>query len=198
MLEVVLASSNPGKIVEIKNLLKDFPIRLIPQSKFNIFDVEETGLTFVENSILKARHAAKHSGLPALADDSGLVVTALNGAPGVFSSRYAGSNATDLDRINKVLSELKKVKTADRRAYYHCVTTFMSYETDPAPLVCHGIWEGEIIDEPRGNQGFGYDPIFYVADFDRTAGEMDLSLKDVISHRGRSMQQLKGLLASRL
>lgn len=194
MLELVLASTNTGKIAEIKDLLSGLSIKLIPQSEFDIPDIEETGLTFVENSILKARHASHHAGLPALADDSGLVIDALNGAPGVFSSRYAGPNASDLDRINKVLKALGDTDGADRLASFHCVATLIASETDPAPLICHGVWEGEILHEPRGDKGFGYDPIFNVAKYDCSAAEMEPSLKNSISHRAQAFQHLVSVL----
>ena len=188
MSEIVLASSNTGKIAEIKELVRHLPIRLISQSEFNIPDIEETGLTFIENSIIKARHAAKYSGLPALADDSGLVIEALHGAPGVFSSRYAGPHATDRDRINKVLKALATID--NRQAAFHCVMTFIASETDPVPVVCQGMWQGEILREPRGDKGFGYDPIFYVPKYHCSAAELDPLLKNTISHRARAFQQL--------
>ena len=193
MLEIVLASSNPGKVIEIKNLLHDLPIDLIPQSEFDITDVEEVGTTFVENAIIKARHAAKHSGLPAIADDSGLTVDVLADAPGVYSSRYAGANATDLDRINKLLKELEKLDDVDRNASFHCVIALIESEKDPAPLICHGIWQGEILKEPRGDKGFGYDPIFYVPTHHCSAAEMDPEIKNAISHRGQAIDQLKSV-----
>ena len=194
MLEIVLASSNPGKLVEVADLLGDFPISLIPQREFNISDADEVGTTFVENAIIKARHAAKHSGLPALADDSGLTVDALGDAPGVRSARYAGEQATDLDRINKLLNELKKLGDVDRSACFHCVLALIESEQDPAPLICHGIWQGEILQAPQGDKGFGYDPIFYVPTHRCSAAEMDPAIKNAISHRGQAMEQLKTVL----
>lgn len=190
MLDIVLASTNPGKIAEIKNLLSDLPIKIVPQSKFDIPPVEETGTTFVENAIIKARHAAKHSGLPAIADDSGLTVDALGGAPGVRSARYAGENASDEERIVKLLAELQKTGKDDRDACYHCVIALMGTDLEPAPLLCHGIWEGEILKEPRGDKGFGYDPVFYIPTHDCSVAELAEEEKNAISHRGQAMEQL--------
>jgi XTP/dITP diphosphohydrolase len=187
-IQIVLASSNPGKIIEIQSLLRELPIELIPQSEFNIQDAEETGTTFVENAIIKARHASKQSGLPAIADDSGLTVTALGGAPGVFSSRYAGPQASDQDRINKLLNELDKTNNPDRSACFHCVITLMSHETDPAPLICHGFWHGTILSAPRGKHGFGYDPIFNVPSHQCSAAELDPMEKNEMSHRGQALR----------
>lgn len=189
-LKIVLASSNPGKIAEIRTLSQILPIEWIPQSECNILDVEETKKTFIENAILKARHAAKLSSLPALADDSGLVVDALDGAPGIYSARYAGKNATAAERNKKLLDEMKNVKTADRTAAYHCVLALVEYEEDPVPLICHGIWEGSILTEPRGHNGFGYDPIFYVPTHDCSAAELSPAEKNHISHRGQVIEQL--------
>lgn len=190
MLDIVLASTNPGKIAEIKKLLSDLPIKIVPQSKFDIPPVEETGTTFVENAIIKARHAAKHSGLPAIADDSGLTVDALGGAPGVRSARYAGENASDEERIVKLLAELQKTGKDDRDACYHCVIALMGTDLEPAPLLCHGIWEGEILKEPRGDKGFGYDPVFYIPTHDCSVAELAEEEKNAISHRGQAMEQL--------
>ena len=188
--QIVLASSNPGKIAEIKLLSKKLPIEWVSQSEFNIPDIEETGKTFIENAILKARHAAKLSGLPALADDSGLVVDALDRRPGVYSARYAGKDATDAERNEKLLAELKDVKSGDRTASYHCVLALVEDENDPAPLICHGVWEGSILYEPRGKNGFGYDPIFYVPTHRCSAAELSATEKNRISHRGQVMEQL--------
>ena len=167
-LQIVLATSNEGKIAELQSLLSPLPIEWIPQSEFDIPDIEETGKTFIENAIIKARHASKLSGLPALADDSGLVVDALDGAPGVYSSRYAGENASDSERNRKLLDEMRDIDAHDRAAAYHCVLALVEYEDDPVPLICHGIWEGSISTEPRGTNGFGYDPIFFVPTHKKT------------------------------
>src|SRR3990167_7956342 len=149
-IQIVLASSNPGKIEEIRLLAKELPIEWISQSDLNIPDADETQKTFIENAILKARHASKLSGLPALADDSGLVIDALDGAPGIYSARYAGKNATTEERNQKILAEMRDVKEPDRTASYHCVLALVEYEDDPVPLICHGVWEGSILFEPRG------------------------------------------------
>jgi len=194
MLDIVLASTNPGKITEIKELFSGLPIKIIPQAEFDVPEVEETGTTFVENAIIKARHAAKHTGLPAISDDSGLTVDALDGAPGVRSSRYAGENASDEERMSKLLMELKKSGKEDRDACYHCVMALMGTEVEPAPLLCHGIWEGEILSEPRGDKGFGYDPIFYVPTHKCSAAELVEEEKNAISHRGQAIEQLLEVL----
>ena len=189
-LKIVLATSNPGKIEEIRAMSASLPIEWILQSELNIPDADETGKTFIENAILKARHAAKLSGLMALADDSGLVIDALEGRPGVYSARYAGKNATADMRNQKILDELSDVEDADRTASYHCVLALVETENDPVPLICHGVWEGRILREPRGKNGFGYDPIFYVPTHKRSAAELSTAEKNRISHRGQVMQQL--------
>ena len=186
-LQIVLASSNAGKIAEFQLFFKKIPIEWIPQSELSIDDADETGKTFIENAILKARHAAAASGMPALADDSGLVVNALDGKPGVYSSRYAPTNEA---RIKKLLADMKNIPDDERTASYHSVLALVEYENDPAPLICHGIWEGEITREARGSNGFGYDPIFYVPTHDCTAAELDTAEKNRISHRGQAMMQL--------
>lgn len=193
--KVVLASSNKGKCAEIQYLLRDSPIELILQTALTIPDIEETGLTFVENAILKARNAALLSGLPALADDSGLEVDCLNGAPGVYSARYAGPGAKDTDLIAKLLSEMQKTGSNNRSARYHCVMVLLRFPKDPSPLICHGVWEGEILTAPRGQQGFGYDPVFYVPTHHCSAGELDPVEKNQISHRSQALQQLKQVLS---
>ncbi len=187
--KIVLASNNLGKMAEIKSILAGLPIELIPQSDLNIPDIEETGMTFIENAIIKARNASKLSGLPTIADDSGLTVNALKGAPGVFSARYAGPHASDKDRIKKVLTELAKIKSANRQAAFHCVIALLQHDEDPVPIICHGIWDGEILAEPRGEKGFGYDPIFYVPSHRCSAAELDPIEKNKISHRARSLEQ---------
>lgn len=197
-MKIVLASTNPGKIAEIKMLLRDLPIELIPQNTLGISEIEETGTTFIENAMIKARHAAQQSGLPAMADDSGFSVAALKGAPGVISARYAGLNAKDTDRIQKVLNELRQTNDADRRAYFYCVIALFFDAKEPAPIVTQGIWAGEVLSEPRGHQGFGYDPIFYVPSHRCSAAELDPTEKNRISHRGQAMQQFRLALQQRL
>lgn len=189
-LKIVIASSNPGKIAEIRLLAKQLPIEWILQSDLNIPDAEEIQKTFIENAILKARHAATLSDMPALADDSGLVVDALGGAPGIYSARYAGKNATAEERNQKLLDELRDVPKTERTASYHCVLALVEDENDPVPLICHGVWEGSILFEPRGKNGFGYDPIFYVPTHKCSAAELSTEEKNKISHRGQVMQQL--------
>ena len=198
MLEFIVASHNQGKLNELKELLAELPINILTPADVELDDIAETGITFVENAIIKARHACEETGLPALADDSGLVVDALNGAPGVYSSRYAGPNASDQDRINKVLKELKDVPSNERSASFHCVLAFYEYPGDPAPLICHGIWDGEILTAPQGNRGFGYDPIFYVPDHHCSAAELDPEVKNTISHRGQAMQEFIAILEESL
>lgn len=194
MLELVVASENPGKINEICELLAGLPIELIPQSEFNVTAIEETGTTFIENAIIKARHAAMETGMPALGDDSGLTVDCLGGAPGVYSSRFAGENATDEDRIKKLLREIGDDEGLPRSACFHCVIALVEYPEDPAPLICHGIWEGEILHEPRGTHGFGYDPIFYVPTHNCSAAELDPAEKNRISHRGQALAEFKAIM----
>lgn len=189
-LQIVLATSNPGKIAELQSMLEALPIEWIPQAEFDIPDIDETGKTFIENAILKARHAAKLSGLPALADDSGLVIDALDGAPGIYSARYAGKEATSEERNQKILDEMRDVPKEERSAAYHCVLALVEYEDDPVPLICHGVWEGSILFEPRGNNGFGYDPIFYVTTNRCSAAELSTAEKNAISHRGQVVDQL--------
>jgi len=187
-MDIVLASNNKGKADEIRDLLSNTPLNLLSMADLNIPDVEETGLTFVENAILKARNACEHSGLPAIADDSGLVVHALDGMPGVFSARYA---KTDKKRIEKLLTELNNTDGSDRSAAYHCAIVFMRFAKDPSPYICHGIWPGQILQQPRGDKGFGYDPVFYAPEADMSAGEMDPDEKNHISHRARALGKLK-------
>lgn len=186
----VIASGNQGKVAELRALLEHLPIELISQSEFNIPEAEETGTTFHENAIIKARHAAQLTGLPSIADDSGLSVDALNGAPGVYSARYAGKDATNEQRIQKLLDELKKLGDVDRSAHFHCVIAVMQSAEDPAPLVCHGAWHGDILHSPIGDKGFGYDPVFYAPEHQCSAAELDPEYKNRISHRGRAIEKL--------
>jgi XTP/dITP diphosphohydrolase len=186
----MLASSNPKKSAEIQQLLSGLSIELIPQIDLNIPDIEETGLTFVENAILKARHAAQLSGLPALADDSGLSVDCLGGAPGVYSARYAGPGASSADLIAKLLKEMERVDAGERTARFHCVIVLMRHPHDPAPILCHGVWEGRILTSSQGRHGFGYDPIFYVPTHDCSAADLDPAEKNRLSHRAQAITQL--------
>ena len=195
MLEIVIASSNKGKIEEFSDMLQGLDkLKFIPQSDFDISPVDEAGHTYVENAILKARQASKISGLPAMADDSGLCVEALDGKPGIYSSRYAGEGATDEQRIAKLLDEMKDFSQEDRIAHFHSVIVLLENADDPAPLICHGVWEGEILTAPQGAAGFGYDPIFYVPSHDCSAAELDLEEKNRISHRAQAMQEFIDIL----
>ncbi|WP_455376395.1 RdgB/HAM1 family non-canonical purine NTP pyrophosphatase [Kaarinaea lacus] len=191
----VLASSNQGKLREINHLLADLSIEGVPQTEFDVPDIEETGLTFVENAILKARNAAQHTGLPALADDSGIEVDYLRGEPGIYSARYAGKGASDLDNLKKLLDALKDVPDEERSARFQCVMVFMRHEKDPTPLICQGTWEGRILYEPRGENGFGYDPVFYVPTHNCSSAELEPTLKNQLSHRGQALQKLLNALS---
>lgn len=196
MYTVVLATGNKGKVKELSSLLAEHEINVVPQSDFNVPDVPETGTTFVENAIIKARHAAKITGLPAIADDSGLEVDALNGAPGVYSARYAGEGATDNDNTEKLLHALADVPDPERTARFHCVLVYMKHESDPTPIICHGVWEGSITREKHGEQGFGYDPVFWQADKKMTSAELPRDIKNALSHRGKALQLLVEKLAN--
>ncbi len=191
MHKIVLATHNPGKAREFAALLADMEMDIVPLSAFNAPEVEETGLTFVENALLKARNAALHTGLPALADDSGLAVDALGGAPGVYSARYAGPGAGDRANLDQLLADLRDVPETQRSARFHCVLVLLRHPADPTPLICQGDWEGVITFEPRGTGGFGYDPVFFVASEQRTAAELDAAVKNRLSHRGRALALLR-------
>lgn len=187
---MVLASSNHGKIVEMSNALTPIGITLKPQSDFEIETPEETGLSFIENAILKARYACQQTGLPSLADDSGLEVDALGGEPGIYSARYAGEHVDFKASIDKVLSKLRKTSTSSRRARFVSVLALVRWPLDPCPMIAQGFWMGEITEAPSGEKGFGYDPIFYDPIIGLTAAEMDPELKTQISHRAKAIKQL--------
>jgi XTP/dITP diphosphohydrolase len=189
-MRVVLASGNAGKVRELRHLLEPLNIEVLPQSDFNVPNVAETGLSFVENAILKARHAAMHAQLPAIADDSGIEVDALHGAPGIYSARYAGEGASDADNLRKLIRELSAVPAANRTARYRCALVFMRWEKDSSPIVCQASWEGRLLDCPRGGGGFGYDPIFELLERGITAAELPLAEKNALSHRGKALQML--------
>jgi XTP/dITP diphosphohydrolase len=195
---IVLATSNQGKLKELTAILQPFGVELIPQSEFNIPDADETGLTFIENALIKARHAAALSGLPALADDSGLAVDALHGAPGIYSARYAGNEKEPKQNIIKLCHELRDVPDEKRSATFHCVLAFLNSADDPVPLICHGTLTGKILHEPRGEHGFGYDPVFYVPSEEKSAAELTSQIKNKISHRAKALQQLVALLPEKL
>ena len=186
--KLVLASCNQGKIREIEKILVDYDI--IAQSEFNIEGVEETGTTFVENAIIKARHASKLSGLAAIADDSGLEIDALNGEPGVYSARYAGIQANDDENLEKVLAAMADVPDHQRSARFHCVIAYMRHENDASPIIAQGIWEGTITRQRRGENGFGYDPIFYLPDCGCSSAELSPEKKNRLSHRYQALQNL--------
>jgi len=192
--ECVLASGNPGKVREVNQLLTGLALHVRPQSEFGVSDVEETGLTFVENAILKARHASSHTGLPAIADDSGLEVDVLNGAPGIYSARYAGAGAGDQANLEKLLEALKDVPEARRIARFQCLLVYLRHAGDPTPLICQGTWEGRILFEPRGDNGFGYDPVFYVPTHDCASAELSPAVKNSLSHRGQALRKLVATL----
>lgn len=187
---LVLATSNPGKLRELQALLAPLAFEVRSLSAYTDATVAETGQTFVENAILKARHAAGIAGLPAIADDSGLEVDALHGAPGIRSARYAGAHASDADNLCKLIDELRGVPPVQRSARYRCALVLMRWESDPAPLVCQSHWEGRIIDAPRGTRGFGYDPIFELPDRGLTAAELPDAEKNRLSHRGQALRAL--------
>ncbi len=190
MSKVVLATGNPGKVREMSALLAEFGLEVLPQSDFNIAEADETGTTFIENAIIKAKHAATLTGLPAIADDSGLAVDALQGAPGIYSARYAGADASDRDNLLKLLANLEGVPAAQRTARFHCVLVYMSHADDPTPLVCHGSWDGVITTEPSGEDGFGYDPIFFVESEGCTSAQLTKQRKSELSHRGQALTKL--------
>ncbi|MDD2344026.1 MAG: RdgB/HAM1 family non-canonical purine NTP pyrophosphatase [Tolumonas sp.] len=190
MEKVVLATGNKKKVEELNALLADLNYAVVPQSEFNVESVPETGTTFVENAIIKARHAARITGLPAIADDSGIEVDALLGRPGVYSARYAGEDASDQDNLEKLLEEMNGVPPVLRTARYWCVLVYMRHADDPTPIICQASWEGSLATEPSGENGFGYDPIFNVPDLDCTAAELEPATKNRLSHRGKALAQL--------
>ena len=194
MRKIVLATANPGKLRELQAVLAGMDFEIVPQSAFGVPEAEETGLTFIENALLKARNAAFYTGLPALADDSGLAVDALGGVPGIYSARYAGAGAGDRANIGKLLAELEGVPAERRTARFVCVLALLHHPADPTPLICQGSWEGTILTEPRGEGGFGYDPIFFVPGEQRTAAELEPAVKNQISHRGQALVLLRRYL----
>jgi len=190
MQKVVLATGNPGKVRELAELLSAFGLDIVAQTDLGVESAEETGLTFIENAILKARHAAQITGLPAIADDSGLAVDALGGAPGIYSARYAGEAASDRENLEKLLNALETVPDGERQAQFHCVLVYLRHAEDPTPLVFHGSWAGEITRSAAGEGGFGYDPIFYVPELGKTAAELSKTEKGAVSHRGKALTLL--------
>ena len=194
----VLATGNKGKVKEMSQLLNSFSIEVLPQSHFDVSEVPETGTTFVENAIIKARHAAKVTGLPAIAVDSGLEVDFLSGQPGIYSSRFAGENASDQDNIDLLLNKLEGVGSEQRRARFQCVLVYMRHELDPTPIICQGTWEGVISDSMQGENGFGYDPIFWVESEQCSSAQLSKQRKHELSHRGQALAMLVERLKEQL
>lgn len=191
-MKVVLATGNTGKVRELAGMLAPLRIEVVPQTEYGFEPVEETGLSFIENALLKARHACLHTGLPAIADDSGLEVDALNGAPGIYSARYAGPDASDADNNRELLAALDGLSADRRRARFQCLMVYMRHPEDPTPLISQGTWTGRILEAPRGEGGFGYDPLFLIPERNQTSAELPPEVKNELSHRG---QALRGLLA---
>ncbi|MFQ3175230.1 MAG: XTP/dITP diphosphohydrolase [Psychromonas sp.] len=194
----VLATGNKGKVQEMSELLNSFSIEVLPQSQFEVSDVAETGTTFVENAIIKARHAAKVTGLPAIADDSGLEVDFLNGQPGIYSARFAGENATDQENVELLLSKLEGIGTEQRSARFQCVLVYLRHELDPTPIICQGTWQGTITESLQGENGFGYDPVFWVESEQSTSAQLSKQRKAELSHRGQALGKLVELLKKQL
>jgi len=189
-MKVTLASSNKGKLAEFQQLLSGLNFDVVPQSEFQVPDAIENGLSFVENAIIKARHASKLTGLPAIADDSGLEVDFLHGAPGIYSSRFSGENATDEKNNQRLLSLLQEAEENERTARFQCLLVYMRHPEDPTPIICQGTWEGLITLNPEGDNGFGYDPLFFIPEFNCTSAQLEKTQKNKVSHRGKAMDQL--------
>jgi XTP/dITP diphosphohydrolase len=190
MQKIVLATNNQGKVKELNNLLSEAGFDVISQRDFNVADIDETGLTFVENAILKARNTAKITGLPTIADDSGLCVDILQGAPGIYSARYAGLEADDSQNNAKLLHALNHVPAAQRTAYFYCALVYLRHADDPTPIICQGKWSGYILTEPRGEGGFGYDPLFYIPELGCSSAELTREQKSALSHRGQALTMM--------
>lgn len=191
---MVFASNNLGKFREVEAFASSAGLFVHPQSEYGVTEIEETGVTFIENALIKARRASRHTGLPAIGDDSGLITDALNGAPGIYSSRYAGEKATDEANIQKLLMALKDVQPSQRTARFYCVMVYLKSAEDPMPLFCEGVLEGVITSVRQGQKGFGYDPVFFLTDHQCTVAELDAAEKNQISHRGQAIQKLVGRL----
>ncbi|MBP7982165.1 MAG: RdgB/HAM1 family non-canonical purine NTP pyrophosphatase [Arenimonas sp.] len=190
-MKLVIATSNKGKLAEIQPIVREFGFEALPQSQFGFADAEESGLTFVENALLKARHACRQTGLPALADDSGIIIDALNGAPGLISAHYAGAHGDSTGNIAKVLAEMAALQNPVRTARFYCCMVLLEHADDPQPIIAEGIWHGDILPAPLGEHGFGYDPIFWDPIHQMSAAQMPAELKSKISHRGHALQQLQ-------
>jgi XTP/dITP diphosphohydrolase len=191
MKKIVLASGNKGKIAELNALLADLNIEVIPQTTLGVSDADETGLTFVENALIKARHAAAVTGLPAIADDSGLCVDVLQGAPGIYSARYAGVPSDDAKNNQKLLEALKYFRSQAIKAQFVCVLVLVRYAEDPLPIICEGLWQGEILEVPQGENGFGYDPLFWVPSEGLASAQLSKERKNTVSHRAQALRLLK-------
>ncbi|MBW5407578.1 RdgB/HAM1 family non-canonical purine NTP pyrophosphatase [Morganella morganii] len=192
--KIVLATGNAGKVREMASLLADAGMDVVAQTELGVGSVEETGLTFVENAIIKARHAAKVTGLPAIADDSGISVDYLGGAPGIYSARYAGIDGNDGANIVKLLAALDGIPPAQRQAHFNCVLVYMRHENDPTPIICHGRWAGVIAEQAQGEGGFGYDPVFWLPELNKTAAQLRPEEKQAMSHRGKALALLSEAL----
>jgi len=188
---IVLASNNAGKVREFNQLLHHAKINVVPQSQFDVIAAEETGLSFVENALLKARATSAQTGLPALADDSGLEVNALHGAPGIYSARYAGENASDEQNSQHLLKQMQYIADGQRNARFYCALVYLRHADDPTPVICQGSWPGRILRQPQGDNGFGYDPIFYVLTHNCSAAQLDANEKNRLSHRGQALRQIQ-------
>ena len=193
-MRLVLASSNRGKLIEIRQVLSGLEIDLVAQADLGIGDADETAGTFIENALLKARHAARASGLPALGDDSGICVDVLGGAPGLYSARYAGAHGDAQANIRKLLHELRDVPEPQRTAHFYCVLVVLRSPDDPMPLIAEGRWDGSVLTAPRGDGGFGYDPVFYDTNLRTGAAQLEASVKNRVSHRGKALARMRELL----
>lgn len=192
--KIVLATNNQGKVKELASLLANSGFDIVSQREFAVPDAEETGLTFIENAIIKARHASALTQLPAIADDSGIAVDYLGGQPGIYSARYAGHHGSDAENNHKLLAALAGVPTEQRQAQFHCALVYLRHAEDPVPIICHGIWHGVILTAPHGDGGFGYDPLFYIPELDCTSADLSREQKNQLSHRGQALKQLLTLL----
>jgi len=195
---IILASGNKKKLNELSSILNQYSIDIVPQSIYQVEDAVEDGLTFVENAIIKARHACKKTGLPTISDDSGIEVDYLKGKPGIYSARYAGENATDQQNLEKLLLSLEGVPENKRTARYQCIIIYMRHAEDPTPIICQASWEGVILDSKIGDGGFGYDPIFFCPKANKTAAQMTAEEKAAVSHRGKALKQLSNILAKQI
>jgi len=193
---VVIATGNPGKVREFAQILEGCHLEAVPQSEFGVPDVPETGTTFVENAIIKARNASAHTGLPAIADDSGIEVDALDGRPGIYSARFAGAGASDQANLDKLIEEMRDVPEGERAARYQALIVYLRHAEDPTPIICQGTWEGRLLFEPVGDGGFGYDPIFYVPERGCSSAELTADEKHVLSHRGKALRELVARLGN--